>query len=196
MTTPDRPAETSGPDVSLKTIIVRIKSGDTEAYGAVVRTFEKRVTSFCTALLRDRTAAADVTQETFIRAHRYLGSYDTDRPFYPWLARIAFRLAQTYRSCHRSGELPLTAELDKPAGTVNALENLIRNEQSRGLWQEVCDLPSGERAAVVLFYQQELSVRQVAEALGVTSGTIKTLLFRARRHLRQRLADTNRGEKT
>jgi RNA polymerase sigma-70 factor (ECF subfamily) len=111
------------------------------------------------------------------------------------LARIAFRLAQTYRSRHRSDELPLTAELDTPAGTVNALEDLIRNEQSRALWQEVFDLPAGERAAVVLFYQQELSVRQVAEALGVTSGTIKTFLFRARRHLRQRLTDPDRGEK-
>jgi len=196
MTPPDQPAETSDPDVPLEAITRRIKSGDTEAYAAVVRTFEKRVTSFCTALLKDRTAAEEVTQETFVRAYRYLGSYDTDRPFYPWLARIAFRLVQTYRSRRRSGELPLTAELDKPAGTVNALEDLIRNEQSRALWQEVCDLPAGERAAVVLFYQQELSVRQVAEALGVTSGTIKTFLFRARRHLRQRLTDANRGEKT
>jgi RNA polymerase sigma-70 factor (ECF subfamily) len=196
MTPSDQPAETSDPDVSLRTIIVRIKSGDTEAYGTVVRTFEKRVTSFCTALLKDRTAVEEVTQETFIRAYRYLGSYDCDRPFYPWLARIAFRLAQTHRSRRRFRKLPLTAELDKPAGTVNPLENLIRNEQSRALWQEVLDLPAGERAAVVLFYQQELSVQQVAEALGVTAGTIKTFLFRARRHLRQRLTDTMRGERT
>ena len=112
------------------------------------------------------------------------------------MARIAFRLAQNHRSRCRSGELPLTTELDSPTGTVDPLEDLIRNEQSRALWQEVYDLPAGERAAVVLFYQQELSVRQVAEALGVTSGTIKTFLFRARRHLRRRLAGPDRGEKT
>ena len=195
MTPPDQPAETSDPGVALKTVIVRIKGGDTEAYGAIVRTFERRVTSFCAALLKDRTAAEEVTQETFIRAYRHLGSYDPGRPFYPWLARIAFRQAQAYRSRCRSGELPLTTEHDKPTGTVDPLEDLIRNEQSRALWQEVYDLPAGERAAVVLFYQQELSVRQVAEALGVTSGTIKTFLFRARRHLRQRLTDPDRGEK-
>ena len=196
MTPPDQPSEASDPDASLKSITVRIESGDTEAYGAVVRTFEGRVTSFCTALLKDRTAAEELTQETFIRAYRHLGSYDPDRSFYPWLARIAFRLAQTYRSRCRSGELPLTAELDRPIGTIDPLEDLIRNEQSRALWQEVYDLPAGERAAVVLFYQQELSVRQVAEALGVTSGTIKTFLFRARRHLRRRLTGPDRGEKT
>jgi RNA polymerase sigma-70 factor (ECF subfamily) len=195
MTPSEQPVETFDPDVSLRTIIVRIKSGDTEAYSNIVRTFEKRVTSFCTALLKDRSAVEEVTQETFIRAYRYLGSYDCDRPFYPWLARIAFRLAQTRRS-RRSCELPLTAELEKPAGTVNPLENLIRNEQSRALWQQVLDLPAGERAAVVLFYQQELSVREVAEALGVTAGTIKTFLFRARRRLRQRLTDATRGGRT
>jgi RNA polymerase sigma-70 factor (ECF subfamily) len=187
--------ETYDPDVALKTIIGRIKNGDTEAYSTVVRTFEKRVTSFCTALLKDRSVVEEVTQETFIRAYHYLGSYDCERPFYPWLARIAFRLAQNHRS-RRSHELPLTVELDGPAGTVNPLENLIKNEQSRALWQEVLNLPAGERAAVVLFYQQELSVRQVAEALGVTAGTIKTFLFRARRRLRQRLTDSKRGERT
>jgi RNA polymerase sigma-70 factor (ECF subfamily) len=150
MTPSEKPAETSDPDVSIKTLIDRIKSGDTEAYGTVVRTFEKRVTSFCTALLKDRTAAEEVTQETFIRAYRYLGSFDCERPFYPLLARIAFRLAQNRRSRRRSSELPLTAELDKSAGAVNPLENLIRNEQSRALWQEVLGLPSGERVAVVL----------------------------------------------
>jgi RNA polymerase sigma-70 factor (ECF subfamily) len=195
MTPSDQPAETIDPDDSLKAIIVRIKNGDTEAYGTVVRTFEKRVTSFCMALLQERTTAEDVTQETFIRAYRYLGSYDTDRPFYPWLARIAFRLAQTHRTRRRSADLPLTVEPKRLAGTVNPLEDVIRDEQSRALWQEVCELPAGERAAVILFYQQEMSVRQVAEALGVTSGTIKTFLFRARRHLRQRLTDISRGEK-
>jgi len=154
------------------------------------------VTTFCTCLLKDRAAAEEVTQETFIRAYLHLDSYDRERPFYPWLARIAFRQAQTYRSRCRSGELSLTTELDSPAGTADPLEDLIRNEQSRALWQEVYGLPAGERAAVVLFYRQELSVRQVAEALGVASGTIKTFLFRARRHLRRRLTAPDRGEKT
>jgi len=195
MTPPDQPADPSDTDDSLETILVRCKGGDTEAYGAIVRTFEKRVTSFCIALLKDRVTAEEITQETFIRAYRYLGSFDTDRPFYPWLARIAFRLVQTYRS-RRPSELPLTSELDRPDGTANPLEGLIRDEQSRALWQEVCDLPAGERAAVILFYRQELSVAQVAEALGVASGTIKTFLFRARQHLRKKLTDIKQGEKT
>ena len=66
MTPPDQPSEASDPDASLKSITVRIESGDTEAYGAVVRTFEKRVTSFCIALLKNRTAAEEVGAEAFV----------------------------------------------------------------------------------------------------------------------------------
>jgi RNA polymerase sigma-70 factor (ECF subfamily) len=55
------------------------------------------------------------------------------------------------------------------------------------LWRSVAALPSGERTAAFLYYRDELSVREIALALGVTPGTIKTLLFRARRRLREML---------
>jgi len=57
------------------------------------------------------------------------------------------------------------------------------------LWQSVAALPSGERTAVMLYYRDEMAVGDIARALGVTTGTIKTLLFRARRHLRGRLVE-------
>lgn len=68
-----------------------------------------------------------------------------------------------------------------------ALTMLIANERDRRLWQAVAALSSGERTAVILYYRDEMPVRDIAGALGVTTGTIKTLLFRARRHLRGRL---------
>jgi RNA polymerase sigma-70 factor (ECF subfamily) len=66
------------------------------------------------------------------------------------------------------------------------LNTLIADERDRRIWQAVAALPSGERTAVILYYREEMAVRDIAGALGVTSGTIKALLFRARRHLRQR----------
>src|SRR6185295_1699811 len=74
------------------------------------------------------------------------------------------------------------------AGAAAPLASLLEGEASSRLWQSVAALPAGERAAVVLHYRDEMPVRDVARTLGVTSGTIKTLLFRARRHLRERLA--------
>ena len=64
---------------------------------------------------------------------------------------------------------------------------MIADESSLRLWEAVAALPSGERSAVVLYYREGMAVRDIARALGVTTGTIKTLLFRARKHLRVRL---------
>ncbi len=77
--------------------------------------------------------------------------------------------------------------------TADQLTALITDEGDRRLWRSVSALSSGERTAVVLFYRQGMKVRKIAYALGVTDGTVKTLLFRARRHLRQRLDATVEG---
>ena len=79
------------------------------------------------------------------------------------------------------------------ASTADQLTALITDEGDRRLWRSVSALSSGERTAVVLFYRQGMKVREIAYALGVTDGTVKTLLFRARRHLRQRLDATVEG---
>jgi RNA polymerase sigma-70 factor (ECF subfamily) len=71
---------------------------------------------------------------------------------------------------------------------------MIADDRSRRVWQVVAALPSAERTAVLLYYREELPVSDIARTLGVTSGTIKTLLFRARRHLRERLGSALAGE--
>jgi RNA polymerase sigma-70 factor, ECF subfamily len=76
--------------------------------------------------------------------------------------------------------------------SAEALATLITDERARQLWQAVARLSSGERTAVILHYRDEMAVRDIARALGVTSGTVKTLLFRARRHLRERMTPIQR----
>jgi RNA polymerase sigma factor (sigma-70 family) len=70
---------------------------------------------------------------------------------------------------------------------ADPLAALIAGEDDRRLWRSVAALPSGERTAAILYYREDLSVQQIAFALGVTAGTVKTLLFRARRRLRHTL---------
>ena len=100
------------------------------------------------------------------------------------------RLAQNWlvsrgRTVRREGTALESAP--EPAEDPSALAGLVAGERRRELWDAVASLSSGERTAVMLFYRDEMAVGDVARALGVTTGTIKTLLFRARRHLRERL---------
>jgi RNA polymerase sigma-70 factor (ECF subfamily) len=160
---------------------------DREAFGRLVQTHQGRLFGLVLMMVRQPSAAEEVTQDAFVRAYTHLDRYDERRPFYPWLASIAVRLAQNWlrrhgRTVRREGT-PLDSA-EEPADSADALAALIADERGRRLWQAVSALPSGERTAVILYYRDELAVGDIARALGVTTGTIKTLLFRARRHLR------------
>ncbi len=177
----------SAPD---REVVRDVRRGDRQAFGDLVQTYQGRLFGLVLMMVREPAAAEEVTQDTFVRAYRHIHRYDDHRPFYPWLASIAVRLSQNWlrqygRTVRREGaSLERTHE---PRETAAALNTLIANERSRRLWQAVAALPSGERTAVILYYRDEMAVRDVARAIGVTTGTVKTLLFRARRHLRGRL---------
>ena len=171
-------------------VVRDVRRGNRDAFAHLVRAYEGRLFGLALMMVRDPAGAEEVAQDAFVRACTHLDHYDDRRPFYPWLASIAVRLAQNWlrrrgRTVRREG-----ASLDsvpEPCTVAAALTTLIANERDRRLWQTVSALPSGERTAVMLYYRDEMAVRDIARALGVTSGTIKTLLFRARRHLRERL---------
>jgi RNA polymerase sigma-70 factor, ECF subfamily len=171
-------------------IVERVRRGDRDAFGELVQRYQGRLFGLVLMMVRRRDAAEDVAQEAFVRAFTHLGQFDRSRPFYPWLATIAVRLAQNWlrhqaRSSVRDGGS--LHDWEEPIAPAAAAE-LLADEQRRQLWEAVATLSSGERTVVMLYYRDEMPVGDIAHVLGVTSGTVKTLLFRARRHLRERLA--------
>ena len=173
-------------------IVQRVRAGDVDAFGQIVKGYERRVFALAVMILRNREGADDVTQDAFVRAFERLDLYDVRRPFYPWLATITVRLSRNWLARHSPGarrETPIQPASDAYASAAPAaLDVLVAEDEGRHLWRLVERLPLGERTAVVLHYRQELSVSEVASAIGVTAGTVKTLLFRARQHLRASLA--------
>jgi RNA polymerase sigma-70 factor (ECF subfamily) len=173
---------------TLREAIAAIRGGDQEAYAQIIRLYQKRLFSLALMIVRDRAGAEDVVQEAFIRAYAHLHRYEEIRDFYPWIATIAVRIAQNWR---RSRARLQTQDDDAPhaelAAPQDVLGEILVDERAAQLWQLVSRLPRGERTAVLLFYQQDMKVTDVARVLGVTPGSIKTLLFRAREKLRKDL---------
>jgi RNA polymerase sigma-70 factor (ECF subfamily) len=170
-----------------------VRRGQREAFGRVVDLHQRRLFGLVLMMTRDPAGAEEIAQDAFVRAFLHLDGYDEARPFYPWVATIAVRLAQNWlvrRARERArdaGELdPDRAPLEDRADPLTAV---MTDERDRRLWHAVAALPSGERTAVLLYYRQDLSVGDTARALGVTGGTVKTLLFRARQRLRRALGD-------
>lgn len=170
-----------------------VLAGDAEAFRVLVRRYQQRTFALALMMTRDRQAAEEVAQDAFLNAWRHLDRYDRRRPFYPWLAAIAARLAQTWLRRHARLRMDLEPSMDvlpAPArqhGSQPPLTALIADEHGRHLWSQVESLTAGERTVVLSYYRQQLGIAQIAAQLGVTNGTVKTLLHRARCKLRQRL---------
>lgn len=174
---------------AVRAAVRAVRSGDREAFARLVTLYQRRLFGLALVMVRDPAAAEEITQDTFVNAFTHLDFYDPHRPFYPWLATIAHRRAQNWlrhraRRATRESD-PLPPEPGEPSPEPGPLEELLADESGQRLWQMVSALPSGERTAVLLYYRQEMNVNEIARVLGVSSGTVKTLLFRARRRLRQ-----------
>lgn len=185
------PADPDAP--SVLAAVHAVRRGDHEAFRAIVEVYQRRLFGLALMMTRDPSGAEEIAQDAFVRAFAHLDSYDAARPFYPWISTIAVRLAQNWlvkRTRERTREgAELDPDHEPPADGLDPLAELVADEGDRRLWHSVEALPSGERTAVILYYRQEMSVREIAAALGVTGGTVKTLLFRARRRLSRSLGD-------
>lgn len=171
-------------------IVQRVRAGDRDGFGELVSRYQARLFGLVLMMVRRRQAAEDVTQDTFVRAFTHLDQYDASRPLYPWLAAIAVRLAQNSLRDHArlAGRESISAQ-EQPRGIeAEGLDEIVADERRHQLWTAVAALSSGERTVVLLHYRDEMTVGDIAQVLGVTCGTVKTLLFRARRHLRERLS--------
>ena len=180
------PVETiPGREQCARDALAAVRAGRTEAFAQIVGLYQAEVMTLALALMRDFPVAEELTQDAFVRAYQHLDSFDDRRPFYPWLAKITYRLAQTWRHQRAREALQRAAAESKRQSQSDddPLNVLLADEQARILWRAVQELPARERAAAVLYYRNGLRVSEAAQVMGVSAGTVKTFLLRARRHL-------------
>lgn len=142
---------------------------------ALHREFYARLVRVCAQHLHDRNLAEDIAQDTILRALRFWGSYDADRPTWPWLKRIALHLCLDARRA-RSHEVCLETMPDRPEAT-DRTERLIDEITVRGAMD---GLPERQQLALRLRYFDDRDRDASAEALGVNVNAFDQLLNRAR----------------
>src|SRR6185369_17891037 len=168
----------------LVTLVGRCLAGDQSAMLALVERFQGQVFGLCYRMLGQRQDAEDAAQETFVRVLKNLHRWDQERDFQPWLLAIAGNRCRTALATRKrrptaelAEELVVDDEPDQNAGRQLAEELHLALGQVRPEY----------RQAFVLFHEQELSYAEIAEAMQVPLGTIKTWVHRGRRELIDRL---------
>ena len=164
------------------TLLERYLTGDVVAFDELMRAHQDRVFGICLRMLRDREAALDATQETFITVFRKADRFGGRSAFSTWLYRVAVNTCyDAVRRTRRRAAEPLLDGTD-PADS-RAGDDFSSAELRPDLERALADLPSEYRAAVVLADVEGLALQTVADILGVPVGTVKSRVFRARRML-------------
>lgn len=139
----------------------------------------------------DRTLAEDLAQETFLRVIRGIQQYQHPRPFKPWLYMLATNLARDhYKRAETRRATPMSDEISRQLEADDRPEDvLLADDETRQVIEALATLPDHQREAVVLRYYQGLSHVEIAEALNIPTGTVKSRLSNGLSRLRELLGE-------
>jgi RNA polymerase sigma-70 factor (ECF subfamily) len=155
---------------------------DEAAFSEVYRTYHQKLLRYCEYRLRDRHEAEDVAQEAFVRAWRSMPTRALDRNFYPWLRVVAANLCTDVLR-KRSRSEPV-AVID--VGAYDGGMERISEDCDRALVRQALGrLNDRHRSALMMREGEGLTYDQIADRTGVTSGTVESLLWRARQALKR-----------
>ena len=175
-------------------LVAAARDGDQQAFGALVDRYSGVVRRVARSILENGFDADDAAQDAFLLAWRNLDRFDTGRPFRPWLMRIAVNAATDLyrrRKVRHAGALPEALE-DRAAGPDRETDRSLLRQR---LAEALSELSERQRVAVTMFDAEGYSHADIAEIMDVPVGTVRSLVFHARRALRKALAPY-RGEST
>ncbi|MFM1852147.1 MAG: hypothetical protein RIS54_1831 [Verrucomicrobiota bacterium] len=191
-------------EVALDRLLVdRFKKGDQSAFDEMVTRYWDRIYSMVNQLLRNTQDAEEVTQDAFIRAHRGLAQFRGDSAFSTWLYQIATNLARNRYWYWWRRKRDKSISLDQPIGPegdmtlADVIPAKVETPDDITVTQEFVDrigeamekLGTKHREILVLRNVKNLSYEEIAEVLGISVGTVKSRIARARESLRDKLGE-------
>ena len=201
---PTGPGEDSPDDTSL---VRDARRGDAQAFRSLVERYQRRVYQLALGMVKDPDEAMDITQETFVRVHRYLPSFKGDSSFFTWTYRIATNLCldsarrrgRTERVEMDESDAEIEARMDPPSAALAGPQRAALNAELKARIDDaLASLSENHRAILLLREVEGLSYEELAHALGIRKGTVMSRLFHARlkmqRKLREYLGDEVKDE--
>jgi RNA polymerase sigma-70 factor (ECF subfamily) len=172
-----------------RTLVDRVRAGEPRAFEVLVRTYQHRVFGVAARMLGNTAEAEEVAQEVFLRVHRAIGEFRGEAKLSTWLYTITSRLCLgrlggRERRVARDGEEVLTRLASGEADPAAALE---RSELEVALHRAIGELPEDRRVVVILRDLEGLAYEEIAAALELPVGTVRSRLHRARMDLKDKL---------
>lgn len=174
-------------------LIERCRKRDFDAFGKIVDAYQHRVMGFARRFLKDREEAADVTQEVFVRAYQHFDRFDGRAPLRTWLFRIAYNLCVD--RARKADRGPAEQSIETPFDDNDPMEftddrwnpeSLMLDEELKQVVENgIAGMSEKLRSVLILHDREDMQYEEIATALDIPIGTVKSRLFLARAHLKQ-----------
>ena len=171
----------------LKTLVVRVKSGDSTAYEAIVQRFQDMAVGYSYTLLGDIQLAEDAAQEAFINAYLDLPSLRDPAAFPGWFRQIIFKQVDRLKRSKRNSHVSLNYVPDIASPYPSPAEVIEIYEAQHEVFATIETLPEAQRQVVTLFYISEYSQKEISTFLSIPISTVKMRLYHARQHLKEKI---------
>ena len=177
-------------------LVREVLRGESGSFDTIVRRYQSIVYAVSYRLVRNREDALDIAQEVFIKAFRSLHTWQPTGAFKSWLLRIATNMSIDH--LRRRSRMPAFVErdavgqlepdaVDERARIKEPSERASESELGSAIQVAVDKLPEKQRTVFILRHYEGLSLKEIAEIMNCTEGTVKTHLFRATGKLRDEL---------
>ena len=170
-------------------LVQKAREGNLDAFSQLVEAYQVRVVHLANSFTGNLEDARDAAQEAFVKAYENLSSFEEHSQFYTWLYRIVVNTCKDFlRKKKFRGYFPLwlkdedggvALSFDLPDKTKNAGEELVNRELGVELKKAMEELPFQQKSVFVLRYLEGLKLEEIAETLGIETGTVKAHLWQA-----------------
>lgn len=160
-------------------LVARARRGDAAAFTRIFEQYNSRIVNYIYGLVHDRELANDLAQDSFLKAYKALPRMDDDLRLLPWLYRIAGNTA--FSALRRRKLIRWLPLLSDGIAATNTDGHVVEAE---AVARALAKLPSKYAAPLLLHSHEGMSCPEIAEILGISTGAVKTRLFRAREAFR------------
>ncbi len=168
-----------------KKLLTAYKNGGPSAFEAIFAEYRELVFRVAYSLTGEREAALDISQEVFLRLYKHLKSFKGQSSLRTWIYRITLNRALSHLK--KRTFLPLFDFLRQRPSQVDPLREAERSEAEEHLQKALSYLSRQQKQAFILKNQEGLRYSEIADILGIKTGTVKALIYQASNKLRKRL---------
>ena len=165
-------------------LLERFARGDLDAFEILFRQFQAEVYGWILRIVRNKSAAEDLTLEAFWRVYKARARFEPTRPFGAWARRIATNVALTHLKTEKA-----VVDLQENMSITNDQDPALQAEIAVSIQRAITELPEKLRIVAILGLIEERPYAEIAESLGISEAGVKTRVFRAVRKLRKRLTE-------